>query len=209
MSFRDDHKAYDALRTLIVQGRLAGGTHLYPAEIAGSLGSSTMPVREALIRLAEGGLVNYSKGKGFSVAMPSLQDRIDAIELAQYIYSKDILAIPALPLLDARIERYVGFADQMLAADALSEAELSATCLREFQVVFLPPISVFTLQKIYDLGFVVVRAWTVRNEERAVHAVRHGRDLIETRAFDDLEALVRGNMKDMIRNVRREQDGEA
>ncbi|WP_179381788.1 GntR family transcriptional regulator [Jannaschia marina] len=202
MSFHDDHHVYDKLRTMIVQGKLVGGTHLYPGTIAETLGSSTVPVREALIRLAEGGLVDYRKGKGFWVAKPSVDDQCDAIALAQYIYSKDIPAIPGLSFLDRRIAQYVDVVDRACADGTFSEPELSATCLKEFQLLFLPPISVFTLQKLYDLGFTVVRSWTEDNEDRAIDAVLRGRDLIERRAFDALEEMVRTNMEDMIRSVR-------
>src|SRR5688500_6241256 len=48
--------AYDKLRDLIVRGRLAPGARLIELELAGVLGISRTPVREAIARLVQDGL---------------------------------------------------------------------------------------------------------------------------------------------------------
>lgn len=61
-------EVYDRLRDAIVEGRLAPGEQLRDAELAGWLGCSRTPVREALLRLGEVGLVHASPGVSTMVA---------------------------------------------------------------------------------------------------------------------------------------------
>lgn len=62
----------DYLRTLILSHRLRPGERLVQSELAGELGVSRTPVREALHQLASEGLVTISAYKGASVAGFSL-----------------------------------------------------------------------------------------------------------------------------------------
>jgi DNA-binding GntR family transcriptional regulator len=63
---RDD--VYARLRDAIVTGRLAPGEQLRDGELAASLGVSRTPVREALLRLAEAGLVIAEPGRSTIVS---------------------------------------------------------------------------------------------------------------------------------------------
>ena len=69
------------LRHRIVQGELAGGTRLYEVALAEELNISRTPVREAMSRLAEEGLLQRAAGGGFMVRSFTYRDVIDAIEL--------------------------------------------------------------------------------------------------------------------------------
>ena len=60
--------AYDELRAMIVDGRLAPGSRVGQAELADALGISRGSVREALRRLAGDGLVEFEVNRGFFVA---------------------------------------------------------------------------------------------------------------------------------------------
>ncbi len=57
-----------ALRAAIVRGELAGGAHLRQEELAGQLGVSRLPVREALRQLHGEGLVALSPHRGAVVS---------------------------------------------------------------------------------------------------------------------------------------------
>ena len=69
------------LRQRIVQGEFAGGTRLYEVALAEDLNISRTPVREAMSRLAEEGLLERAPGGGFTVRSFTYRDAIDAIEL--------------------------------------------------------------------------------------------------------------------------------
>jgi GntR family transcriptional regulator, vanillate catabolism transcriptional regulator len=74
-------RAVVSLRQMIINGHLVGGTRLLEVALAESLQISRTPVREAMSRLAEEGLLDRAKGGGFVVRSFSLQDVSDAIEL--------------------------------------------------------------------------------------------------------------------------------
>jgi GntR family transcriptional regulator, vanillate catabolism transcriptional regulator len=69
------------LRQRIVGGDLPGGTRLYEVALAEELDISRTPVREAMSRLAEEGLLERARGGGFVVRSFTYRDAIDAIEL--------------------------------------------------------------------------------------------------------------------------------
>ncbi|MEO3928768.1 GntR family transcriptional regulator [Micromonosporaceae bacterium B7E4] len=73
---RDD--VYHRLRDVIVDGSLAPGEQLRDVELAAWLGVSRTPVREALLRLAEAGLVVARPGRSTTVSSLDLRDVRDA-----------------------------------------------------------------------------------------------------------------------------------
>jgi DNA-binding GntR family transcriptional regulator len=77
---RDD--VYGRLRNAIVDGSFAPGEQLRDVEIAAWLGVSRTPVREALLRLAEAGLVVAQPGRSTivsSVDMRAVRDARDVV----------------------------------------------------------------------------------------------------------------------------------
>jgi len=73
-------RALIELRRRIISGELEGGQRLYEVPLAEMLQISRTPVREAMARLAEEGLVDRGRG-GYIVRTFLLADAIDAIEL--------------------------------------------------------------------------------------------------------------------------------
>jgi DNA-binding GntR family transcriptional regulator len=72
--------AYDELRAMIVEGRLAPGARIRQAELADALGISRGSVREALRRLAGDGLVESEVNRGFFVADLGLDRVLERLE---------------------------------------------------------------------------------------------------------------------------------
>lgn len=72
---RVSDRAFEALYTAIMQGDLKAGRRLQVRELAESLGTSMMPVREALNRLEEFGLVETSPYRG-AVVKTFTQDEL-------------------------------------------------------------------------------------------------------------------------------------
>jgi DNA-binding GntR family transcriptional regulator len=73
--------AYSELRRRILAGAIPAGTHLGEAEIAGSLGVSRTPVREALQRLSADGLVDLVPHRGAQTISWTPADLADVFEL--------------------------------------------------------------------------------------------------------------------------------
>jgi GntR family transcriptional regulator of vanillate catabolism len=74
-------RAMNELRQRILSGALAGGTRLLEVPLAEDLGISRTPIREAMARLVEEGLLDRARGGGFIVRSFGFQDVVDAIEL--------------------------------------------------------------------------------------------------------------------------------
>ena len=77
---------YDALLELVVAGRLRPGEHLVETELAGQLGVSRQPVREALHRLEAEGWVDLRPNQGAFVHVPTdheVDELLDVRELLE------------------------------------------------------------------------------------------------------------------------------
>jgi DNA-binding GntR family transcriptional regulator len=72
---------YDAVREMIIRASMPPGSRVAEAKIGERLGVSRTPVREALLRLADEGLVQMVPQSGIYVAPVSL----DAVSEAQFI----------------------------------------------------------------------------------------------------------------------------
>lgn len=64
----------DALRAAVITGELPAGTLHSVATLAGQLGVSRTPVREALIKLAQQGMVRFERNRGVRILQTSLHD---------------------------------------------------------------------------------------------------------------------------------------
>jgi DNA-binding GntR family transcriptional regulator len=67
-------RVLDALRAAVVSGELAPGTLHSVQTLATQLGVSRTPVREALIKLAQQGMVRFERNRGVRVLQTSLHD---------------------------------------------------------------------------------------------------------------------------------------
>jgi GntR family transcriptional regulator of vanillate catabolism len=74
-------RAQIELRKRILNGDIEGGTRLFEVPIAEMLDISRTPVREALSRLAEEGLLDRVSAGGYAVRKFSISDVVDSIEI--------------------------------------------------------------------------------------------------------------------------------
>ncbi len=74
-------RAAEELRQKIINGQLLGGERLFEVAIADELNISRTPVREAMSRLTEEGILERCVGGGFAVRSFSVDDILDAIEI--------------------------------------------------------------------------------------------------------------------------------
>jgi DNA-binding GntR family transcriptional regulator len=83
-------QAFGRLRTDVLAGTFAAGTKLKLEELQGAYGFSSSPLREALSRLAQEGLVRADERRGFRVAPISAEDLADITRM------RLMLDVPAL-----------------------------------------------------------------------------------------------------------------
>lgn len=74
-------RAVYALREKLIGGAIPGGARLYEVALSEELQISRTPVRQAMARLAEEGLLERASGGGYQVRSFTQRDVVDAIEL--------------------------------------------------------------------------------------------------------------------------------
>lgn len=74
-------RALTEIRQRILSGEFQGGERLFEVPLAEMLNISRTPVREAMSRLVEEGLLERAKSAGFAVRTFGIEDVVDAIEL--------------------------------------------------------------------------------------------------------------------------------
>lgn len=102
------------VRDMILDGRLAPGARLGEAELAGRLGVSRTPVRQAISHLGAQGLVEHLPNRGARVATWTLAEIESVFELRSSLEPRlTALAVPAATEQD--VDLLADLADRMLA----------------------------------------------------------------------------------------------
>jgi GntR family transcriptional regulator of vanillate catabolism len=213
-------KAQLRLREMILAGELPGGERIAELAIVERLGVSRTPIRTALIKLEQEGLLDALPNGGFAVRTFSERDVAESIELRGTVEglaarlaaergaptevlaeARDclaridtVLAAPALD--DAAFLRYVDLNQQF--HDLLGELAGSTVVARELErVVRLPFAS--------PSGFVVLQANSPRARDMLIVAQDQHRqvlDAIERREGARAEAIMREHSRLAQRNLR-------
>jgi GntR family transcriptional regulator, rspAB operon transcriptional repressor len=102
-------RVHEHLREEIISGRLTPGTVLQEVALAGSLGVSRGPIRDALGRLATEGLVTITPRRGAVVRALSSDEFIEAYQVREALEMMAVrLAVPKLTAEDlAELERLI------------------------------------------------------------------------------------------------------
>lgn len=122
-------KAVLSLRDLILQGALKPGERLSELAIVERLGVSRTPVRAALIRLEEEGLLQALPNGGFTVKAFSMREIYDAIELRgtlEGLAARLAAERGAAPAQFKEIKRCVEEIDGLIRAPAMTEETFAA-----------------------------------------------------------------------------------
>ena len=213
------------LREMILAGELAGGTRIAELAIVERLGVSRTPIRAALMRLEQEGLLEALPNGGYAVRTFSERDVADAIELrgtmeglsarlaaergvASVVLAEaraclneidGVLAQPALD--DEAFTRYVALNQRFHAL--LSEMAGSPVLARELERVVNMPFA-------SPSGFVGVQANSPRARDMLVVAQDQHRqvlDAIEQREGARAEAIMREHSRLAQRNLREAVQG--
>lgn len=117
--------AYEALRALIVEGRLAPGERIIEQRIAAELNLSRTPVREAVRMLAAEGLIVSTRHRGAMVRSLERSDVLDLYELRAKLesYAAELAALRATPLDLAEIDAGIADFDAALKRKDLNDLD--------------------------------------------------------------------------------------
>lgn len=121
-------QVHDWLRQRVLRGELQPGARLSEAEIAGEIGVSRQPVREAFIRLASEGLAEVRPQRGTFIGKISIASVLSARLIREAVESDLVRAVAAdpSPELLERMQEEIAVqkrADLADAADAFIESD--------------------------------------------------------------------------------------
>ena len=102
--------ATQTLRNAILNGRLSDGTRLRQTDLATQLGISRTPIREALVRLQDEGLVELLPGVGVRVKLLNPDEAVELYDLREVLdgLAARLAARRATPTARVRLERALG-----------------------------------------------------------------------------------------------------
>lgn len=91
-------QVFDVLKNAILRNQFLPGEELKVEELAAELGVSSTPIREALVRLGDMGLVEIAPNKGAKVALIRPEDIRDLWEVRRLLESYAArVAVPTIP----------------------------------------------------------------------------------------------------------------
>lgn len=194
-------RAYDLIRSLIIEGRVAPGERLKEEELTEFCGVSRTPVREALRRLATEGLVVVTPNQGAQVAV------LGSAELEEIYALRAMLEGHAAARAARRIKPEQIAELRRLAA----EMELAVESRRNLDATFLPANSAFhhIILEVADsprltamAALVVeiplmVRTLARYSEPELQRSIQHHRELIAAFEAGD-EAWARSTMQSHV-----------
>jgi GntR family transcriptional regulator of vanillate catabolism len=213
-------KAQLRLREMILAGELAGGSRIAELAIVERLGVSRTPIRAALMRLEQEGLLEALPNGGYAVRTFSERDVADAIELrgtVEGLAARLAAERGAPPVVLAEARECLAVIDRILAQPSLDDDDFSGyvAANQRFHALIseLAGSSVIAreLERVVSLpfaspsGFVVVQANSPQARDMLIVAQDQHRqvlDAIERREGSRAEAIMREHSRIAQRNLR-------
>lgn len=140
----------ERLRASIVNGTLEPGSQLSEVELASSFGVSRGPVREALQRLVQEGLLHSEPHRGVFVPVLTDEDVHDVYVAREALESAAIRSIIASGTTSAASESLDRFVAQMREAEASGDWETVGNVDLEFHVALVDATSSPRLKRMFS-----------------------------------------------------------
>jgi DNA-binding GntR family transcriptional regulator len=203
-------KAYDRLKRMILSNRLRPGQKLLDRDLAKELGVSRTPVREALTRLEQDGLVNNRAGKGCFVA-----DEMDAKQIADLYDLREMLETHAIRLAAKRasssdleeLERVLAKLDES-RKDPARRGEEHQLDLRIHEIIARASHNTFldeTVVRLLDRmnSFIWIQVFNEDPEAAELSHREHASllTLIREKRADEAETVVRNHTRTAKQNI--------
>ena len=201
-------RAYEEIKRSIVEGGYKPGQRLKALRVAGELKMSRTPVKEALARLEQEGLVRREAGSGYIVRGLSILDILNLYKVREALEVEAVReAVPNLSEESLRrMREALDHADLLLKKKSYSEF-LRAN--RSFHKLIVADSRNGVLQEVlsnldarfWSIGTVVVsrnpaRAEQIRRENRAIF------DALGKRDLRNAEKAVRAHVRGATENVK-------
>lgn len=186
--------AYNTIREAIQTGRYAPGRRLVADELAEELGTSRMPIREALRRLEVAGLVSITPHRGAIVSELSANEIIEIYHIRAVLEGLATrLAAPHLTAADfARLNAAIEEMEHIAAADADLNQLLRQN--REFHITIWQAARAGRLRELlenlYDASH-RFRNISILLPGRPPQVIREHREIVRALAAGDVAAAER------------------
>ncbi|MEU4650629.1 GntR family transcriptional regulator [Nocardia fluminea] len=176
------------VRAEILSGALAPGERVGEEALCARLGISRAPVREALRRLAEQGLVEHLPRRGYRVVVWSAHDIVELFEVRRALEQHALTA--ALPSPDLRLGRVRAALAELTAADRRKDWVARDDAHRRFHVEIVALAGNRQLDLVYEQILVKLQLAMARNLREETEA---GARLEGVRRHEELLAAVETN----------------
>ncbi|WP_042349567.1 GntR family transcriptional regulator [Bacillus massiliigorillae] len=202
--------AYEHLRTQILEGTYKSGQRIIIDQIAKELGSSPIPVREAIRQLESEGLIQYKQYSGAVVTSINESEYIETLTVIG-ILEGYATALSSLYLTDSDYENLINLNKEMDEALQDFELELFGDLNRIFHTTIFEkcgnPILIEKIKETqHRLDRVRSTVFTIV-PQRAVQSIQEHTDIIqvlrEKAPFEKIEAIVREHKMNTITAFRK------
>ncbi|MER7398818.1 GntR family transcriptional regulator [Streptomyces sp. NPDC000151] len=178
-------RVYEALLELITTRALQPGQHLVESELAGHLGVSRQPVREALQRLNTDGWVDLRPAQGAFVHEPT-EEEADQLLSVRTLLEAEAAGLAAQHATEAGIEKLLALCAQGEQAVRDDNVDLAVATNAEFHATIMEQASNAVLAELAEqVGRRVRWYYTPVARQRGKQSWIEHRELIEAIAAAD------------------------
>jgi len=194
---------FEVLRSRIVNLQYGPGERIDPALVAAEFGASRAPVREALIRLCQRGLVVTKPRVGFFVrefTMKDIKDLCDMRELLElYALQESFLRIVGTPELENLKVKFAELAD----SEPVEQSEFDFLDHQLHYELIVNKADNSILRMFYSTIYDLVRMTAHLNLDRKLEASREHLKIVESIASKN-KAMALQALRAHLRSVRSE-----
>jgi DNA-binding GntR family transcriptional regulator len=191
---------YESVRDAIIEGRYGADEKLVQEQVAGDLGVSRTPVRDALNRLAQEGLVTWLPGSGYLVNDLTDQDITEVFEVRRNL---EVLALEKSCGRLSRVQasRVNTIIEEMAAADP-TDAAAQFDLNRRFHQAMIEPagnqLLLTMLDQLWDhpVSRRITRSY-IHDEENVGRMIEEHRQILQACLDDDVQRLTTLSAKHM------------
>ena len=200
---------YDSLRDAISDGRIGGGERVREEEVARNLGVSRTPVREALQRLQQRGLLVVGAGRGLVVAQLSQQQVVELYAMRE-ILEGSAARFAATHATAAEIGILYRLQEELRAAEG--DPALHVSLNRQFhQAIYEAAHNRYLMQTLESLhdSFALLRSTTIRLPHRQRNSDEERRRIISAIERRDPDEAERAAREHIVQAQRTRFEGSA
>lgn len=176
-------QVFETLRTMMQAHVFEPGERMVEEDLARRLAVSRTPVREALFRLEQNGMLEQRDG-GFHVPRLTLQDVEEIFQIRRLLEPQGVADVAAATT-DGDLAAYIAGRDRVLAADTEQAAVKANIAFRGLWLARVPNQRMQDVLMRFDDQVVLVRHATLRSAQSRLDAARGVSRLVDTFAARD------------------------